>query len=191
MQLEATAANGILREMKPSLPEEGGQVDSGGTFLIEAATAADAPGIVALLEANRSDPSIFLRPLQDIAGAIGEFVVARDTTGGVAGCAALHAFTPECAEILTVAVMPEWHGQGAGGRLIEECLRRARTSGHRRIWLATLKPDYFGRFGFRRISRWSLPARALLSLLLPLIRQPMDRWWNALRGAEIFMQLDL
>jgi amino-acid N-acetyltransferase len=181
----------MRREMRPSVPAGEGRAGTGAAWRIESAAAADAPGIVTLVEANRSDPSIFLRPLRDITPAIGEFVVARDSEGSLLGCAALHAFTPECAEILTVAVMPEWHGQGTGGGLIEECLRRARAAGHRCVWLATLKPDYFGRFGFRRVSRWSLPAYAVLSLLKPLLHQPINRWWNTLRGAEIFMQIDL
>lgn len=191
MQHEETVRTGIRGEMKPLPPKEGGGADPDAGFVIESANAVDAPGIVALLEANRADPSIFLRPIQDVIRTIEEFVVARDAVGGILGCAALHAFSPECAEILTVAVSPEWHGHGAGVRLMGECLGRARAAGHRCVWLATLKPEYFGRFGFRRISRWSLPPYALLSLLLPLLRQPMDRWWNALRGTEIFMQLDL
>jgi amino-acid N-acetyltransferase len=191
MRHEEILRLGIGGEMKPLPPGGLEQADPGAAFVIESANATDAPGIVALLEANRADPSIFLRPIQDVRSAIEEFVVARDAGGGMLGCAALHAFTPECAEILTVAVSPEWHGRGAGGRLTEECLRRARGAGHRCVWLATLKPEYFGRFGFRRISRWSLPAYALLSLLRPLVRQPVDRWWNTVRGAEVFMQIDL
>lgn len=162
---------------------------SGAEFTIAAAAAADASGIVTVLDANRHDPSLYLRSEPDVLGHSGEFIVARDAFGRIVGCAALHRDSAGLAEVLSVAVLPT--AQGVGGRLVEACERRARSQGVARLWLATLKPEYFARFGYRRISRWRLPAPVLLAKLALVVRQPPDRWRNALLGHEVFMTREL
>jgi amino-acid N-acetyltransferase len=164
---------------------------SGTEFTIAAAAAADASGIVTVLDANRHDPSLYLRSEPDVLGHSGEFIVARDAFGRIVGCAALHRDSAGLAEVLSVAVLPTAQGQGVGGRLVEACEKRARSQGVARLWLATLKPEYFARFGYRRISRWRLPAPVLLAKLALVVRQPPDRWRNALLGREVFMLLDV
>ncbi len=155
------------------------------------ATDADVSGIVAVLHANRADPSLYRRAPADVRRHVGEFIVARDAAGRVLGCAALHRDSRELAELLSVAVLPDTQGGGIGARLVEACTTRARAQGIPRIWLATLKPGYFARFGYRPIPRWWLPPAVLLGLLALVVRQPPDRWRNALLGREAFMILDL
>jgi len=167
------------------------QAVSGTECIIAAAAAADASGIVAVLDANRHDPSLYLRSERDVLGHAGEFVVARDAFGRIVGCAALHRDSAGLAEVLSVAVLPTAQGKGVGGRLVEACERRARAQGIPRLWLATLKPGYFARFGYRPIPLWWLPPAVLLGKLALVVRQPPDRWRNALLGREVFMLLDV
>lgn len=120
-----------------------------------------------------------------------EFIVARDAAGQTLGCAALHRDSPVLAEVLSVAVRPDAQGGGMGGRLVEACTARAHERRVARLWLATLKPAYFARFGYRAVSRWRLPPTVLLGKLALVVRQPPDRWRNALLGREVFMMREV
>jgi len=144
-----------------------------------------------VLHANRDDPSLYLRTPADVRRHLDEFLVARDATGRVLGCAAVHRDSEALAELLSVAVLPDTQGSGIGARLVEACTARARAQGIPRLWLATLKPSYFARFGYRPISPWRLPPAVILGLLRLIVRQPRDRWRNALLGREVFMMRDL
>lgn len=157
-------------------------------FVIAAAAKGDEGGIRAVLAANRGDRFLFQRSQYNIAAHIGDFAVARDRDGSVLGCAALHEYSRRLAEILSVAVLPELHGHGIGAALVKECERRAAERGIGRVFLATAKPDYFARLGYRRIAMWSLPARVLLEKLRPVFQQEGSRWWPALAGRYTFME---
>lgn len=117
--------------------------------------------------------------------------MARDATGRVFGCAALHRDSQVLAELLSVAVLPDTQGTGIGARLVEACTARARAQKIRQLWLATLKPGYFSRFGFRTIPRSRLPATVLFGKVALLVRQPPGRWRDALLGREVFMMRDV
>jgi amino-acid N-acetyltransferase len=147
----------------------------------------DAPHIVAVITANLTDPSLFRRSPKDIQRHIGDFVVASDDTGTIVGCAALHRHKGGIGEVLSVAVAPERHGTGVGGLLVIECLARARADGLKWVWLATLKPAYFARFGFAPMSRWQLPLGILAGKLGAVVQQPIRRWGPALAGRPTFM----
>ncbi len=54
--------------------------------------------------------------------------------------------------------------------------------------LATVKPGYFGRFGFKAFSRWKLPTSVLLYKLGQVFQQPLRRWGPAILGKFIFME---
>jgi N-acetylglutamate synthase-like GNAT family acetyltransferase len=151
------------------------------------ALSGEAAAIESVLEANRDDPSVYLRGRRDIGRHIGEFMEAREGSGAAAGCASVHAFSEELAEIVSVVVLPGQQKSGSGALLIEECLSHARTAGYWHIFLATLKPGYFARFAFRCVARCEIPLRVLLSVILPVLWQKPERWLVASRREEVFM----
>ncbi len=157
------------------------------TITVRAATSGDVDDIVAALRANRADPSLFQRSPNDVRRWLSDFVVARNCADRVLGCAALHRSAVHLAEVLSVAVQPAAQGRGIGRLLVEACLARADEADIGRVWLATLKPRYFARFGFRPISRWELPATVLLAKLTQVFHQSPRRWSAALVGRQTFM----
>jgi len=108
----------------------------------------------------------------------------------VVGCAALHRYSSTMAEILGVALRPAFQGQGIGLLLMQHCECVAKNAGIGRLWLATIKPAYFARFGYKPISRWDLPASVLLRKLGQVFQQPVGRWLPAIFGRHTFMQRD-
>lgn len=159
-------------------------------FTIEPANNPDLSAIASVLLANRGDPSLFLRRENDIERNLADFFVARDEQGQVVGCAALHAYRPAVAEILSVAVRPEHQGKGVGKHLVQACIRHSSRRRIATLWLATSKPGYFARFGFSSISRWKLPARVLLTKFGQVFEQPRQRWLPALFGRFVFMAME-
>lgn len=157
------------------------------TVTVHAATECDVDDMVAVLRANQADPSLFQRSPANVRMRLPDFLLARDSSDRVVGCAALHQYAAHLAEILSVAVQPAAQGRGIGRLLVEASLARAGQSGIGRVWLATLKPSYFARFGFRPISRWELPAAVLLVKLTQVFHQSPRRWGPALVGRQTFM----
>lgn len=154
---------------------------------VRAATERDVDDIVTVLRANQADPSLFQRPPANVRMRLPDFLVARNSSDRVVGCAALHGYAGHLAEMLSVAVQPAAQGRGIGRLLVEAGLASAGQAGIARVWLATLKPSYFARFGFRPISRWELPAAVLLVKLTQVFLQSPRRWGPALVGRQTFM----
>jgi amino-acid N-acetyltransferase len=156
--------------------------------IVRAACTADVVGIVATLTANASDPALFLRGAADIGRHIEDFFVAEDADLRLVGCGAVHRYTPQCAEILSVAVPPSAQGRGVGTLLMGEAMRRGLSRPTRQLWLATAKPRYFAQFGFVRISRYALPLAVLFAKLRQVVQQPPNRCLPALFGRFTFME---
>lgn len=154
---------------------------------IRIAEAGDAAAISSVLALNRSDLGLFQESASAVAHTIGDFFVAC-TEAGLIGCAALHRDSAELAEVYAVAVAPQCQGLGIGRQLMEACLQRARSNGTRHLWLATVKPEYFFRYGFQPFSRWELPAFVLLRKLRMIFQQPSRRWVPAMFGKHTFMR---
>jgi N-acetylglutamate synthase-like GNAT family acetyltransferase len=148
---------------------------------------SDVAGIAAVLRANWSDPSLVQRPAADLKRSIRDFLVAV-LGDEVVGCACLQRDRADSAELGTVAVHPSQQGRGVGSRLVAGALARADMAGCRRVWLATTKPGYFGRFGFNGVLPWDLPWLVILSRLPRVFRQPPARWPAVLRGRLVYIQ---
>jgi len=158
---------------------------------IEPATAADIQSIVSIFVANKDDPGLFQEPEALVRKNLADFLVARDAKGRVVACSGLHQDGPGLAEVYGVAVLPELQGQGIGASLMQKCKERAVADKLTCLWLATIKPEYFRRYSFRQVSRWSLPASVLLRKFRQVFRQPVQRWIPVLFGRHTFMRCDL
>jgi N-acetylglutamate synthase-like GNAT family acetyltransferase len=120
-----------------------------------------------------------------------DFLLAVDEQGALLGCAALHLHAATNGEILAVAVAPALQQRGTGTALVRACVERAAEQAVAFVWLATAKPEYFARFGFRVISRWNLPLVVLMNKLGLVFQQPIPRWLPALLGRHTFMRLSV
>jgi amino-acid N-acetyltransferase len=80
-----------------------------------------------------------------------QFFVAETPQGQVAGCGALHVMWDDLAEVRTLAVAPEYLGQGVGSALLRALLDEAVSLGVARVFCLTFEVDFFTRHGFQVI----------------------------------------
>lgn len=90
------------------------------------------------------------------------FIVARDGEHVVA-CGGAEAY-PVAALIRSIAVVPEYRGQGLGRRIVRQLLDRLASRGIREFYLlTTTAEDYFRKRGFRSIDRDEVHPQVLAS----------------------------
>ena len=98
------------------------------------------------------------RALSELYENIRDFCVVR-RGDEVVGCAALHVFWSDLAEIRGVAVTEEMQEKGVGQLVIEACIQEARELGIETLFCLTYRPEYFERFGFRQMDKKELPQK--------------------------------
>lgn len=117
--------------------------------IIEQATPADWPKIVALLN------SVEL-PLDGLSEHLETTLVAH-MGNEIVGCAGLELYGDN-ALLRSVAVDRSHQGQGLGGELTTAALDLARVRGVRSVFLLTeTAGEFFPRFGFKQTSRSDVP----------------------------------
>lgn len=79
-----------------------------------------------------------------------EFLVA-EIDGSVVGCGALHVLWEDLAEIRTLAVDPDHHHHGIGGRILDALVDRAYELGLARLFCLTFEVEFFAAHGFHEI----------------------------------------
>ena len=149
----------------------------------------DVTVIYSILRSNFEDSSLYQQPTREIKKNINDFFIAK-LRGNAAGCAALHQYSPDIAEILAVSVIPTQRNQGIGKALIERCIQHAKSKHVSLLWLSTAKPDYFSRYGFSKISKSSLPTGIFLHKVRLTFQQPIIRWIPAFFGRYTFMKYE-
>ena len=148
---------------------------------------ADISTVSCRLRSNVREVSLFQRTEREIGRNIVDLLVAEDK-GRAVGCVALHKYKGGIAEIRALSVLGSSRNSGVGRMLIEECVGIAVSEKFDLLWLATAKPLYFEKSGFRPMSRWSLPRHILRKKLTLVFKQPVDRWLPALFGTHSFMR---
>ncbi len=98
------------------------------------------------------------RTPSDLCERIREMTVVEEE-GTIVGCGALHFYSPEIAEIRSLAVLPTTQHKGLGRKMTEYLLEEAAEQELKRVFALTLVPEYFERLGFAEVSRETLPMK--------------------------------
>jgi amino-acid N-acetyltransferase len=96
------------------------------------------------------------RPLGELYENIRDYYVYVEN-GSIVGCAALHVFWKDLAEIKSIAVEEGYQKRGIGKQLIQKCLEEGKALGVNRLFVLTYIPEFFERMGFKRIDKDLLP----------------------------------
>ena len=96
------------------------------------------------------------RSLNELYENIRDFWVYVEK-GRILGCCALHISWDDLAEIKSLAVEKSWQKKGIAKQLVNCCLNEALGLGAKKIFVLTYIPNFFKKFGFRRIKHTHLP----------------------------------
>jgi amino-acid N-acetyltransferase len=124
--------------------------------MIRKAKIEDVKKIQNLINFFAKQDLMLARSLNELYENLRDFWVVEDNKK-IVGCVALHISWDDLAEIKSLTVLKSRQGEGLGKELVNYCLNEARELGAKRIFVLTYKPDYFKKFGFKRIKTSCLP----------------------------------
>ena len=124
---------------------------------IRKASINDADFIYKLLLHNSEKKLILPRSYNQIYECIRDFFICEDEKGIKAGCAALHVFWKDIAEVRSLAVEESFQGKGYGRMLVEACIKEALSLNIPRVFVLTYQVDFFQKMGFRKVHKEELP----------------------------------
>jgi amino-acid N-acetyltransferase len=135
-----------------------GRVKKGKALTVEKARIGDAPQIHKLANYFAQKGVMLPRALSEIYENIRDFFVIKDGDK-VVGCAALHVYWSDLAELRGVAVAEDMQNQRLGANLIEACINEAKEVGIPQVFCLTYRDSFFERQGFKRVEKTELPRK--------------------------------
>src|SRR5262249_54088041 len=124
---------------------------------IRPARVGDVPAIHELIRTFAERKLMIRRSLGELYESVREFVVAADDGGRGIGCAALHVFWEDLAELKCLAVAEQEQRGGVGRLLVDHCWESARDLDIKSVFTLTYVAEFFERCGYRRIDKADLP----------------------------------
>jgi amino-acid N-acetyltransferase len=146
---ELFTREGMGTMVRPDIPD-----------VLRAATPADIPGLIALIEPLEADGILVRRDRGLLQSEIGRFWVL-EYQHEIIGSVALYPFTEEAsAELACLAINPEHRNFGRGDSLLRHVEYQARQRGIRRLFLlSTRTGQWFEERGFKETGVEELPQR--------------------------------
>jgi amino-acid N-acetyltransferase len=124
---------------------------------IRPARVGDVPAIYELIRTFADRKLMIRRSMGELYESIREFLVAVDDQNQIVGCAALHVFWDDLAELKCLAVAEGTQGQGIGRRLVDACWNAARELEISSVFTLTYATSFFERCGYHQIDKTELP----------------------------------
>jgi amino-acid N-acetyltransferase len=126
---------------------------------IRKAAMGDIGPILALINGYAAKGVMLPRTEFELSENIRDFTVLY-AGERLAGCGALHFYSPTMGEIRSLAVDAEWKSHGIGRRLIEALVAEAETYGLDAVFAFTYVTEFFRKAGFEVVERGVLPLKA-------------------------------
>lgn len=125
---------------------------------VRKARIGDIHAVLALINGYAGQGIMLPRTEFEMAENIRDFTVVY-SGDELAGCGALHFYSPTTAEVRSLAVDPRVKKTGLGRTIVEALEAEAREHELHAIFAFTYVPDFFHRLGFVEVDRGSLPLK--------------------------------
>ena len=135
-----------------------GIIETASPVVVRKACMADIPLVLDLINGYAGHGVMLPRTEFEISENIRDFTVAY-AGSRLAGCGALHFYSPYSGELRSLAVELGLKGQGVGRKIVEALEQEARLFGLHSIFAFTYVQDFFGRLGFLEVERGELPLK--------------------------------
>lgn len=161
----------IADRMEPSRSDSSGASDAAvllravpevidvAAIQVRQARIADMRSVEPLIRSFAADNLMLPRSPDQLARTFREFMVAADGEGRVIGCGALRVYTEGLAEICSLAVDRPYQAHGVGRRIVESLVTEARGLELDTVFALTLRPEFFGKLGFRIVAKEEFPLK--------------------------------
>lgn len=127
--------------------------------IVRSALLSDVAQIEALINGFADKQLMLHKTTVQLARTFREFVVALDGTGKLLGCAALRVYTPQLAELGSLAVDESAHGMGVGRKLVAAIEEEAARHGIGTVFALTLQDIFFHKQGYRTVPKEMFPLK--------------------------------
>ena len=124
--------------------------------MIRKAKISDVEHLHALINTFAQQDLMLPRSLNELYDNLRDFWVAEESKK-IVGCCALHISWQQLVEIKSLAVVKNWQKKGTGTQLVTACLEEAKQLQAKKVFVLTYQPDFFRKFGFRRVRHNDLP----------------------------------
>lgn len=126
---------------------------------VRKATIRDIHPILDLINGYAGQGIMLPRTEFEMSENIRDFTVVYEG-GRLAGCGALHFYTPLTAEVRSLAVNPTEKKQGIGRIIVQALEEEAIENDLESIFAFTYAPGFFAKVGFQEVERGELPLKA-------------------------------
>ena len=124
--------------------------------MIRKARIEDIKKMQGLINAFAAMDLMLPRSLNELYENLRDFWVAEENKT-IVGCCALHVSWDDLVEIKSLAVAKGRQNRGVGAELVNISLREAQQLGAKKVFVLTYKPEYFKKFGFKKVRHEDLP----------------------------------
>jgi amino-acid N-acetyltransferase len=125
---------------------------------VRKATMSDIHALLNLINDYATNGIMLPRTEFEMSENIRDFSVAY-LGERLAGCGALHFYTPTSGEVRSLAVDPRLKTRGVGRRIVEALEAEAVENQLHAIFAFTYVPDFFRKVGFLEVERGALPLK--------------------------------
>jgi len=123
---------------------------------VRPAVAADVPQVHELIKYHAQMGRMILRGFDELYADLRSFMVAEDN-GELLGCASVHIFWSNLAELKCVAVKENQQRRGIGRAVVNACHNDLKRLGIERAFALTGATTFFEKLGYKVVDKDSLP----------------------------------
>jgi amino-acid N-acetyltransferase len=135
------------------------QTTSNKSIEVRKASMQDIPALLELINGYAAKGIMLPRTEFELSENMRDFSVAYEGNK-LAGCGALHFYSPAIGEIRSLAVAQSHKTHGIGRLIVEALVYEAKMYGLDAVFAFTYVPGFFGRVGFNEVERGELPLKA-------------------------------
>lgn len=123
------------------------------------ANETDIPQLLSLNNRYAESGLTLARTPEFAANHLSDYRVLRDAQGGILGCIALDEYSPSVAEIISLAVDDDAHGNGYGRALIGAAVELSKARGYSDLFAVSYSDDLFLSCGFENVALETYPEK--------------------------------
>jgi argininosuccinate synthase len=128
-------------------------------MIIRAAKPSDILDIAALIEQHALEGKLLPRSVSSIQSTLNDWLVGEDADSEIVACVSLLRYTPELAEVRSLAVADKVKGQGYGRTIVKALILEARLRQVPTLFALTRVVPFFNKLGFRNSNKELFPEK--------------------------------